>query len=91
MHQLKKFGLDKTALKSAVMSAINEDYERFGEAIPKGLRDNPVDYLLNSIKELSEVNNLDVIYDSFVGDLVSGEKVPLDEALESVIYLVSNI
>ena len=91
LHQLKKFGLGIAALKSAVISAINEDYERFGETIPKELRDNPVTYLLNSIKELSEVNDLDAIYDSFVGDLVSGEKVPLDEALESVIYLVSNI
>ena len=91
LHQLKQHGLEEANFTDAVQRAIEEDYERYKPNYPEELKDDPVSFLRNSAMNLLSIHNLDQIYQSFVSELISGEYVPLKDALRSVVELVKNL
>lgn len=91
LHKLKEFGLDSDRLRQAANSAINEDSVRFNLSYPDELKSNPKSFFRNSLEKMLSIDNLENIYESFVTELVTGERTKFSEAITSLKTLVQEL
>jgi predicted nucleotidyltransferase component of viral defense system len=89
--ELRNFGLNIEDLRLALSEAINEDTTRYGDRYPLELVENPKLFLDNAFEQLKKFPEINKVYSNFVTTLTVDVSYSLEESLNSVKDLLTQI